>query len=403
MEYFIIFIIFLILAVAFDYRRYTNNRKLYFNLECVILILLWGLRYRVGGDSLTYEEEFLYYPSLTEILKGGVKDLPFQPLWYIFNGIIKSITPSFWFFQLVHAIIINTVVFSIINHYCKAKFTATLFYYVFISANMNAEILREALSVCFFLIAFKYMIENKLVKYYLLAIIAMSFHQSAIFLLILPIFKPFFISTWKLKHYIIISVVIIVLGIVAANAIDYLIGINLLGNDFSNDKAIRYYAKAVASQDTNTGFGGSQFGIRFLLRIFLSLYVIFSIKRVKLNTPANNYVVHSYLLLTIMGFILGVIAGRWINYFVVLYYCIIAELLYVGISSRNYMVKIRPLLIVFLYTVLFIFSYTSDSSNGYINSHNEFYRRYYPYHSIFNPQKEPDRENLRYYELYPNE
>ncbi len=401
MIYFLFFFVFLILAYSFDFRKSSKNRDLYYKLECFALILLWGLRYRVGGDSLTYEEEFMDYPTLFEIIRGGIHDLPFQPLWYFFNGIIKSIIPSFVFFQVVHAIIVNVVVFSSIKQYSKAPFTAALFYFVFISYNMNTEILREALSVCLFLIAFKSLNDNKLVKYYFLATIAFLFHQSAVFLFVLPLFKPFLRQSWTLKHYVILGGVVVLVGSLAANALEYVIGMNMLSNDFSNDKAMRYYANAVASQGSDTGLGGSQFGIRYLLRVFLALYVIYVAKKTKLNTPENNLVTHAYLFLTIMGFLVGLIAGRWNNYFLVLYYCIIADLLYDCFThSDKVIVKIRPVLILSLYMVLHVFALTSDSSNGNMKHHNEVYRRYYPYHSILNPQKEQDRENLRYYELY---
>lgn len=402
MIYFFVLFVFLVFAFNFDYRNKWKNRDLYFKIECLILILLWGARYRVGGDTLTYEEEFLYYPSLSEIIKGGVKDLPFQPLWYIFNGILKSIIPSFVFFQIVHAIIVNVVVFIIIQKNCKAKFTAALFYYVFISANMNTEILREAISVCFFLMAFKYLIGNNILKYYILATFAFFFHQSAVILFVLPLIKPLFIKSWGVWHYIAVSIFIAVIGFFAINALEYVVGINLLGNDFSSDKAIRYYAKAVDAQGTDTGLGGSQFGIRYLLRIFLSFYVIYSVKKAKLDTPANNFVTHMYMFLTIIGFIIGLIADRWNNYFVVLYYCIIANLLYNSLnSSKDTIAKIRPVLIVSLYSVLLIFNYISDSTSGGLSHHNEFYRRYYPYHSVLDPQKDVYRENLRDYELMP--
>lgn len=400
MIYFFVLFIFLVFAINFDYHNKRKNKDVYFKIECLILILLWGLRYRVGGDSLTYEEEFLYYPSLSEIIKGGIKDLPFQPLWYYFNAILKSIIPSFVFFQIVHAIIINVVVFIIINKYCEAKFTAALFYYVFISANMNTEILREAISVCIFLIAFNYLINNNVLKYYLFAIIAFFFHQSAVFLFVLPLFKWFLCKTWTIRHYIVVSSVIAVIVFFALNALEYVVGINLLGNDFSSDKAIRYYAKAVATQDTDTGLGGSQFGIRYLLKIFLSLYVIYTVKKEHMDTPANNFVVHIYLFLTIIGFVVGLVADRWSNYFVVLYYCIIANLLYNSFNeSKDIIVKIRPVFIISMYTILFVFNYISDSSNGSLSHHNEFYRRYYPYHSVFDPQKDVYRENLRDDEL----
>lgn len=51
------------------------------------------------------------------------------------------------------------------------------------------EIIRAALSVCCFLLAFDYLEEKKWIKYYMFAVIAIGFHTEAIVLLIFPILQ----------------------------------------------------------------------------------------------------------------------------------------------------------------------------------------------------------------------
>ena len=102
-------------------------------------------------------------------------------------ALIKSTINDFIFFQIVHSIIINSVVFWFISSNTKNKFTAVFLYFLFLYVLVNMEIAREALAVSVFLVSVKFLQNKKYVAYYLLAIIAFLFHYGAAISFVFPL------------------------------------------------------------------------------------------------------------------------------------------------------------------------------------------------------------------------
>ena len=81
----------------------------YFNL--LVLILFAGLRYRIGGDTLLYMGMFEECPKLQDLKYFDFASAQYNPLWYILNGLSRSIYDDFFLFQLIHAFIVNVSFF----------------------------------------------------------------------------------------------------------------------------------------------------------------------------------------------------------------------------------------------------------------------------------------------------
>ena len=89
--YIIILFFFFLLVIRYDVNHVKQGRNVFFVLEAVILILLFGLRYRVGGDSLLYEDNWYKLPNLSDLQgKDAFDHYSKQPLYYIFVAIIKE-------------------------------------------------------------------------------------------------------------------------------------------------------------------------------------------------------------------------------------------------------------------------------------------------------------------------
>ena len=87
-----------------------------------------------------------------------------EPLFIFFVALIKSTINDFiFFFQIVHSIIINSVVFWFISSNTKNKFTAVFLYFLFLYVLVNMEIAREALAVSVFLVSVKFL-QNKKIR-----------------------------------------------------------------------------------------------------------------------------------------------------------------------------------------------------------------------------------------------
>ena len=69
MIYFIILILFLIIAYIYDINKVRQGKEFLYLIELFILISLAAFRYRVGGDSLAYEDDYKNLPTFSELMK----------------------------------------------------------------------------------------------------------------------------------------------------------------------------------------------------------------------------------------------------------------------------------------------------------------------------------------------
>ena len=117
-----IYLIYLVILIIFSINEYLGlfkNRKtegkIGFYLLLFLFILLAGLRFRVGGDTLAYMEYFNTMPTLNELPNIDYLSSEYNPFWYLFNALIKAVWNDFLFFQIIHAIIVNVAIFWFIQ------------------------------------------------------------------------------------------------------------------------------------------------------------------------------------------------------------------------------------------------------------------------------------------------
>lgn len=168
----------------------AKNRLAIFFFSYIYLTIIIGLRFNIGGDSYFY---YLYFDQIDakEIFDG---EYLYQPLFEFIFRIAKGIYPSFVIFQIIHALILNTVLFIFIYRNSINFLFSLLLCLIAFYINFSVEILRESLAVVSFLISYSYMRERKWIIYYTLVFIAILFHLSALILIILPLFKDFKIN-----------------------------------------------------------------------------------------------------------------------------------------------------------------------------------------------------------------
>lgn len=110
MIYISVILLCVIFVYIFDIRKAEKYRKeAYFFLFC-LSVLIAGCRYYVGGDTIRYMRYFESYPLIQDFFKS-VSIEHFNPLWLLLSSIVKTIYNNFIFFQFIHAIIFNGIIF----------------------------------------------------------------------------------------------------------------------------------------------------------------------------------------------------------------------------------------------------------------------------------------------------
>lgn len=190
MTYLLVILLLLYLSAKYDlsnipYNQEKKNKTFWW--ICVLFILIAGLRYQIGGDTTDgYAPE---YPSFSKFGSSSwlldLYDSRYQPGWFLFESICRSISPNFLFPQFIHALFINTVFFWFIKKYSKYWFVPVLVYAVTGFLKLDTEVLRESAAVAFGLLAYDRRIEKQYVFMIIYAFAAYMFHVSGITVVIL--------------------------------------------------------------------------------------------------------------------------------------------------------------------------------------------------------------------------
>lgn len=96
MIYFLVFIFLLFFSLRFDYRskktikNQSSTTAMY--ISFIMLVLLAGLRYRVGVDTINYTDEYNDYPL-------SYFEDRYQIGWYVFILLFRSLGLSFYWVQ----------------------------------------------------------------------------------------------------------------------------------------------------------------------------------------------------------------------------------------------------------------------------------------------------------------
>lgn len=197
MIYLAIIVYIIILIYSFDIRHLKGGEK-HLVVLLSIFICLAGLSYRLGIDTLRYEEKFYYFTfpiSFTELFGGKFSMIQEnEPLWVLLNRTCYVMFGEFQYMKFIIAAFVNCIVFWFLKKYSPAFYTSVLLYFLLVFANLNYQILRESIAVCFFLIALDRLIDGKhtgkkrYVLYYLWIIPALFSHRFAVLTLLFPLF-----------------------------------------------------------------------------------------------------------------------------------------------------------------------------------------------------------------------
>ncbi len=383
MIYLVVFILLLVPVVKYDWmaKQGGENKWYYFNL--VVLILLAGLRYRVGGDTLMYMSMFELCPKLDELKYFDFEEAHYNPLWYILNAISKSIYNDFFVFQLIHATIVNSVFFSFFRKYSKNYyFTVILLYYVGYFCYFNMEVMRESLCICILLLSTRFLLEKKWVFYYIMCVFALFMHYSALVMFVLPLFSIFFKKpSWK--HQIIFFVGIFGFTFVVNVPI-------LLLSLLSVDEQLVILAEKYMDNERN---------IMGMLSLFIQyipiLGVIFLYERYNVKVNARFYSVVAGIVV-IYAFSMNIVGvNRLINYITPFVLVYIVNVIYYVLGNvkakftMGYTVLYASLLIT---CFNYCYYYAKDMSAEYPDT--RFYIIFHPYHSVFSPERDEHRERF---------
>lgn len=209
--YFSTLIVVGVLIIAYCYKRFPSDlRKVFYFLATMILVLVAGLRYRVGTDYVQYALNFNMY-QLEPI------ELFSQPAIHIIARISGILYDDYatWFL-LMSLITIVPVMKTISKHSIAVGMSVIL--YLFLGCwHYSFNIVKQSAAAAILFATYPALRDRKLFRWCLACLVAATFHVSA--LLMIPVY--FLVGA---KITVKRTVLIISFGVVILLSYDYLFG-----------------------------------------------------------------------------------------------------------------------------------------------------------------------------------
>lgn len=173
--------------------RYFNIHNISIVLASLIFAVIFGLRYGVGVDHIGYMERYISYQS------GDMwwAFLHYQPGYRFIAELFANLGFHFWIYFAFWAFLQVFFILWAIRRNQKEILPFLIFSFILGGTAFSyMNLIRQAISVSFFIFSIEFIYKRKLLLYYLLIIIAFYFHQSA--LILVPIY---FIFRFKKSFY----------------------------------------------------------------------------------------------------------------------------------------------------------------------------------------------------------
>lgn len=377
MIYLFVLFLLLCLSVRYDINLRTRGKNQWFFAMLIIFIMIAGLRWRVGIDTTRYLYAFYFLRPSFENFSFADYPIGKDPLWVLLNSFVKSFAGRFYVVQLVHAAIVNTLIFYYIRRHCKYVFICLFFYALTDFLNYNMEVMRGSISIVICLYANDYFLEKKWVKGFSLLLLALMFHAQTIVIFCMP-----FLLFMRLNK---IGLIMLILGFIAGMLAEYLIGdyaLYLIDNEAIQEKALGY----IESEHY-----GSEFGLMPIITNFIPnlLYALGSLWFIKTRNTQSSVLRFEPLVLFFCLFLMIKInfriAYRYVDYYQIYVLFFYSETFVRLVKRFRFRRNYAFAILIFIPLLIMRVNYFSKDS---------VYSRYFPYTSIFYRETDRDRESL---------
>lgn len=323
-----------------------------------------GLRFEVGGDTLTYMSWYEWAKPISSWNPFDVTNI-YEPGFTFIAACVKSLHGEFYHFQIVHAIILNTCIFYFISKNTQYRFSAILVAFLTYYIYFSTEVLREAIAVFIFILNFKSFTEHRWGRYYLVVFICILFHFSATFLLVLPLLSRIKFNVSYLWIVIALIIACLLLKPIAEMIGSVVPAIGAKAQSYENYKNVGYLWE----------------GLRIIQFTIIPLLTLVMCKKIFHFKPKFEI---AFLIISLLGIgivFVPIIFQRFTNYFYPLIALAYADI----IAGQIVKLNVNKQLASICLTVIILIGY------GSFYVHLDFYKRWFPYSSILNPVSYPIR------------
>lgn len=393
MTYSLVLLVILYGVYLFDIRHKIDYKDRYYHFVLVILILIAGLGYRMGGDGIVYMSEYPQYKindgfGWTALTSYNGR----QPAWVLLCKLCRVFTTDYWLFKLAHAVLYNSLVFYGLKRLTTHRFTAILFYFVLIYFDTNFQILRQAMAMGLFLAAVPSYMGKKWIRYYSLIALAIAFHEGAIICILFPLVRNIKIDKMSVAiiGMIFISIIVFIGPLLEMILMSYI-------PEAFRDKFF-LYTKNIGTESAFTSY------INVLLSFIIPLFYVYLRRNsVKEDVVGKGTIIYGLCYTINLYFPIFYRFSYFFSFFFYLLYIdLFYDLSYYGLtfwkknisSFRNAMWSNSKLLTYFVLVFMFLMVKGRFYFSTYGDTGMPVWVQYYPYTSVIFKDTDAVREEF---------
>lgn len=361
-----VFILCLVFYILHKGAKSNSAKKAIEIITLIVLILLSGTRYRLGGwDYNIYENIFKAAPPLSEFSFSVTNQYDTEIGYILLNSIVKSFGFNFYGFTLIHSILFYTLLYKALKRF-DIDFSYFIIIFLYKCCIFNTFVsMRQSLVLVIFLNAVYFLIKGNTKKYLLCIIPCIFLHISSVVLIPLIFIRKLNFSKKGLIIYGLIFLAFLALnlmGIFVFNPTDLIV--NIFGNS----------AKIMSKTEAYLVGNSSALNILSSIETFgvWLLIVIFYNKVYKNASHERKMIINLFLLIIPMVSLLRSfeIITRFRDYFSIFFPFVIY---YIStIFGRNNRFFYNSLIFLLCFVGFYRYIYTYDSGDYALKNYQSY-------------------------------
>jgi hypothetical protein len=338
--YFFTILLLFVFSLLVEYYEFSLGIKIWMILiSYILLVFQVGLRWETGTDWIPYFNHFESFNGFYSVILSE-----FEYGYGFFEWLIKSFSSNYSVLLLVHAIIYYLLIFSSFKRYTSNLYLSLMLFYSLSMGVMGSNRQLIALAICLY--AIRFVVEKKPVFFFLLVLLATTFHTTAF------LFAIFYFINKSIRPIVFVSVLLgaFIIGNTPLPQIIFLKFGNLFGGNVLYKTT--YYtegAKEVLAE-------GKLSMIGFVKRLLFLSFFYYSRKQLSEKLAYYNILLNGYYVGFVMYFLFSnsllIIVNRGSLYFNIMEPLLITSQMYLLKGRDN---KFAALIILFIISIIFFF------------------------------------------------
>lgn len=383
------------LVLSYDILEHKQNKFLHYAIVLTAMILISGLRYRLGRDTPLYMDGFAVYPPLSMLKWSHFSDIDHEPLWILVNSFAKSVG-DFAVVQLIAAALhIGMWGYALKKIFPSMVFTSLFIYYIFDYVSFNMMLMREGIALGFFLMMLIALSERRKKMVVLWALLASISH-----IFTLPMIVAFFVYYKFLANRPKLGLAIM-LGLAGVLFVlrDFLSTVLLLV--FSGSAGDSGLANDIVYYSSDEWYSENQRSVRNMILQVAKIAYYLALLLFVTKPVYNRYInidrrIFSTMIWLGVMFIMCSFSMSifWRPYNYCIFFTTMLTVLFMRQIADRVKSEMRPVVHLGLLMLLFLVSVRSMMLPDPLNNDEHVYSNYYPYSSVFDKTLDKHRENI---------